>query len=275
MVQIISDSEITLLEQQALIAAQRIFPCEENLIDSMPMTDIIKALQTSVCPQQHPFLVRVAGQSGTGKSTQLVPALEQLLAGIPYTKINVGLFAPFHPRYLEWQKQNPNLLREKTNGFALRALILFYCHCIQQRTNILLDMTLLEPEIEHYLMGIAKKYGYRIQLHVMCVPKKVSDFFVRQRYIMTGRYVSQKSTLYFFNILANSLKSLINRLFFDKTDELWLWSHYHARPLKKTSFFNPYVTTILMKQQQNRRIKKASVMLKAKKTWLFLLRGKV
>ena len=267
-----SDLEIDTLELQALDAAQRIFPCEPELLDAVPMQDIVQKYQDRIVSQKNPFIIRVAGQSGSGKSTQLVPALEEILLQENYITINVGSFSSFHPRYQEWQKLNPNFVREKTNGFALRALILFYRYCVEHHTNILFDMTLLEPEIEHYLMGIAKKYGYRIQLHVLCVPKKVSDSFIRKRYLSTGRYVSQRSASYFFNVLPRALKSLVNRPFFDKTDFLCLWSHYHARPLKKASFFNPSVTTIWMKQQQNRRIKKATDIFKPKKTWLYLLK---
>ena len=268
------DSDIDLLEKQALLSAQRIFPCEDELLDAVPLNQIVHAQKTQLVSQTHPFLVRVAGQSGSGKSSQLVPALEYVLSSEAYIKINVGTFAPFHPQYKTLANMNPDLVREKTNGFALRALILFYRYCVEHKVNILFDMTLLEPEIEHYLMAIAKMHGYQIQLHVLCVPKKVSDYFIRQRYLKTGRYVSDYSANYFFNALAKGLKSLIGRSFFDKSDFVCLWSHYHARPLKKTTFFNPYVTSILMKQLHNRRIKNPSNLLKSKTTWLFVLYGK-
>ena len=263
------------LEQAALESAQRIFPCEKDLLNHIPIADIIKEKCASNIAQATPYLIRVAGQSGSGKSTQLIPALENVLKGQNYVKINVGAFAPFHPKYQEWQQKDPALVREKTNGFALRALLLFYRYCVEHNVNILFDMTLLEPEIEHYLMGFAKQNGYQIQLHVLCVPKKVSNLFIRKRYAQTGRYVSTYSTDYFFNALAPALKSLVNQRFFDKTDSVFMWTHYHSRPIKKTSFFNPYITTILMKNRRNRRIKRANALLKAKITYLNLFKRKV
>lgn len=270
----VSESEMDVLEQRALASAQRIFPCEKELLNNVPVADIVKHRQDEIQSEERPFLIRVVGQSGSGKSTQLMPALEEILQNTSYVKINVGAFAPFHPEYQKWQDQNPAMMREKTNGFALRALIMFYRYCVEHKTNILFDMTLLEPEIEEYLMSLAKKSGYQIQLHVLCVPKKVSDRFIRQRYLTAGRYVSSKSSNYFFDVLARSLKSLINQPFFDRTDSVFLWSHYHEHPLKKTSFFNPYVMTILMENRRNLRIKKASSLLKAKKTWLRLCQRK-
>lgn len=263
------------LEQQALDSAQRIFPCEQELLNNIPMEDIVRAKQDQIQMQEKPFLIRVAGQSGSGKSTQLIPALEDFLKGEKYVKINVGIFAPFHPKYQKWQQENADLVREKTNGYALRALILFYKHCVEHRANILFDMTLLEPEIEQYLMGLAKQKDYRIQMHVLCVPKKVSDYFIQRRYQKTHRYVSTKSANYFFNALAPALKSLIGKPFFDKKDVLWLWTHYHPYPIKRTTFFNSSVSALLMKSRQNRRIKNASVLLKSKKTWLRLLKGQL
>ncbi len=263
------------LEQRALEDVQRIFPCEKELLENIPIEDIVQSKQGQIKTQEKPFLIRVAGQSGSGKSTQLIPALEDLLKEQSYVKINVGTFAPFHPNYQKWQQENADLVREKTNGLALRVLILFYKYCVEHKTNILFDMTLLEPEIEHYLMGLAKQNGYQIQLHVLCVPKKVSDYFIRRRYQQTRRYVSTKSANYFFNALAPALKSLIGRPFFDRKDTLLLWTHYHPYPIKRTSFFNPSVSAVLMKSRQNRRIKNASALLKSKKNWVRLLKGQV
>ena len=171
------ENNIDLMEELALRSAQTIFPCEKNLQSSVPLSEIVQANVSDIKSQSNPILIRVVGQSGSGKSTQLIPALEDILKKISYIKINVGKFAPFHPEYTKWQKLSPELMREKTNGFALRALILFYRNCIENHVNILCDMTLLEPEIEHYLMMLAKKHGYQIQLHVLCVPKKSVGLF--------------------------------------------------------------------------------------------------
>jgi hypothetical protein len=143
----LQDSSFIALEKQAFEAIQRIFPCEEDLLDKVPLNQIIQHFQSQIIYQKNPFLIRVAGQSGSGKSSQLVPALETALQNKEVIKINVGAFAPFHPQYQQWQQQCPDQIREKTNGFALRALVMFYKHCILNQANIIFDMTLLEPEI--------------------------------------------------------------------------------------------------------------------------------
>ena len=91
-------------------------------------------------------------------------------------------------------------MREKTNGFALRALVMFYKHCILNRVNIIFDMTLLEPEIDLYLMSLAKRMNYKIQTHILCVPRKISNLFIHLRQLKTGRIVKTTSSDYFFNV---------------------------------------------------------------------------
>ena len=263
-----SIAKIQELERLALAAIQRIFPCEEELLNHIPTDDMIRYFRTDELSSEHPLLFRMAGQSGSGKSSQLTPAVQEALSGIPYLKINVGAFAPFHPKYALWQRTEPDKMRENTNGFALRALVLFYQYCIRSRINLVLDMTLLEPEIDLYLMALAKHHGYRIYMHVLCVPKKVSDSFIRRRQIQTGRYVKPTSSDYFFNALAPSLKVLVRADFFEKSDRIWLWTHYQTHPIRQTSFRNKSVPRLLEKYRRNNRIKDPKPILKAKKYWM-------
>ena len=264
----ISDKELQILEQQAFDAIQRIFPCEDNLLNHIPMDDIVRHFQAENLSVTKPFLFRIAGQSGSGKSSQLTPAVQEALSNISYLKINVGAFAPFHPNYQLWQRTEPDKMRENTNGFALRALILFYQYCIRSRINVVLDMTLLEPEVDLYLMALAKQYGYRIYLHVLCVPKKVSDTFIRRRQSQTGRYVKPASSNYFFNALAPSLKALTQSDFFDSTDIIWLWTHCQTYPVRQTSFRNKSVPRLLEKYRRQTCMKDPKPLLKAKKYWM-------
>ena len=257
------------LEKRAFDAIQRIFPCEPELLDKVPLDRIIQHFEQDLSPSKKPFLIRVAGQSGAGKSSQLVPAIEEVLQNKKYIKINVGAFAPFHPKYHEWQLSSPDQMREKTNGFALRALVIFYKYCILNGVNIVFDMTLLEPEIDLYLMTLAKQMGYKIQTHVLCVPRRISDLFIHLRRLKTGRFVKPSSSGYFFNALAPCLKELTHSGLFNKQDTLVLWSHYLNRPIKKTHLDNPSVMRILARYRQNPLcIKNPKILLKGKKKWM-------
>ena len=259
------------LEASAFQAIQHIFPCETELLDKVPLERIVQHFQKDLTPAPHPFLIRVAGQSGSGKSSQLVPAIQDALHNQSYIKINVGAFAPFHPRYPEWQATYPDQMREKTNGFALRALVMFYKHCILQKVNVVLDMTLLEPEIDLYLMTLAKKMGYKIQANILCVPKKISDMFIHLRQLETGRYVKPSSSSYFFKALAPSLKALVHSGLFDQKDDLILWAHDLMHPIQKTHLNNPAVTRVLESYRGTHfKIRKAKALLNAKKRWMKL-----
>ena len=256
-------------EKQALAAAQRIFPCEDDLLDKIPLERIKEDWPQRLISQEKPFLIRIAGQSGSGKSSQLFPALQAALADTPYVKINVGAFAPFHPHFKKWQETMPDKMRENTNGFALRALLLFCKHCLLNRINIVLDMTLLEPEIEQYLTQLAKQAGYRIQMHLLCVPKKISDTFIRQRQKATGRFVKPSSSDYFFRALAPALAHIIASQLCDRNDGLVLWSHYLTRPIRITHLSNPAATRILNAFQGGRRVlKNPKDLLKSKTVWM-------
>ena len=259
------------IEDKAFQAIQRIFPCETELLDKIPMDKMISYFQKDLTPSEHPFLIRAAGQSGSGKSSQIVPALEYALKKQRYIRLSVGSFAVFHPNYDEWLQTNPSKMREKTNGFALRALVLFYRYCILNRISVLLDMTLLEPEIDIYLMMLAKKMNYQIQMHLLCVPKKVSNTFIRLRQAQTGRFVDPTSGNYFFSALGRSLKALTNSHLFKEYDKLILWSHYMSYPIKQTHLDNSSVNRLLNEYQgKSFTVKNPKELLKVKKKWMKL-----
>ena len=269
----LKDPSFITLENKAFDAIQRIFPCETELLDKVPLDAIVAHWKENLNPTVSPFLIRISGQSGSGKSSQLAPAIEKILKGIPYAKINVGAFAQFHPRFSEWQKNSPDKMRENTNGFALRALVLFYKHCILNKTNIVLDMTLLEPEIDLYLMTLAKRAGYKIQTHVLCVPKLISDTFIRRRQRQTGRYVKPSSSGYFFKALAPCLKALTRSGLFSPNDQLILWSHTQTHPIQQTHLNNKSVLRKLnhYQERKNAAIKNPKALLKAKIRWINLI----
>lgn len=265
----LQESSFITLEKRAFDAIQRIFPCEQELLDKVPLKKIVGHFQSDLISQESPFLIRIAGQSGSGKSSQIAPAIESSLQNKCYVKINVGSFASFHPKYDEWQKSCPDQMREKTNGFALRALVMFYKHCILNRVNILFDMTLLEPEIDLYLMTLAQKMNYKIQTHVLCVPRKISNLFIHLRQLKTGRLVKASSSDYFFNALAPCLSALTHSGLFTSKDKLILWSHYLTYPIQKTHLNNPAVMNVLGKYRQGPLcIKNPKTLLKAKKRWM-------
>ena len=127
-------------------------------------------------------------------------------------------------------------------------------------------MTLLEPEIEYYFAFLAKCQGYHVMLHVLAVPKKVSDFFIHKRQCQTGRCVSPQSAQYFFSALPRALKSLLHLPVWIKSDQIWLWTHNQMSPLMRTTFFNSHVMHVFAKAQRNRQInKKEKCLLAAKK----------
>ena len=120
-------------------------------------------------------------------------------------------------------------------------------------------------------MCLAKENGYKIQLHISCVPKKISDYFIRERQTQTGRFVSPHSSLYFFKALAPCLKALTRCGLFNQNDVLILWAHFKTTPIKKTNLNNHSVLNLLNAYQTKKghlKIKNPHHLLKLKINWM-------
>lgn len=217
------------LRTKALEAMQQAFPCERQFISEISVA--MNSCKSNISPSNNPFFIRVAGQSGTGKTTQILPPIIEYLRFTKYVQLSVSKFAQFHPRYEEFCNIKKHYMRELTNGFALRAMFLLLEYCLQNHVNIVLDLALLEPAIEKYIFLLAKENGYKCTTHLMCMPKKLSDYFVNIRAAEQGRVVSKKSSWYLFSNMPKALKMLTTSGVFNDQDKLILWSNCRPEPL--------------------------------------------
>ena len=99
-------------------------------------------------------LYRICGQSGSGKTTQLLASIEKLTTEKENPVIiGVRSCADAHPKY-EFFKENfpTGELREKTNGFALKCMAYVLKLLIENGYFILLDITLLDPIFEEFVL---------------------------------------------------------------------------------------------------------------------------
>ena len=109
-------------------------------------------------------IIRLVGQSGSGKTTQLLPAAKKCFES-KYSKpihLCVRNFASLHPDYKNLlSKFGKGEIRERTNGFALRCLIVCLNLAIEKGCDILLEVTFLSQEFEKILFDLLKKQGDR------------------------------------------------------------------------------------------------------------------
>ena len=177
-----------------------------------------------------PFCVRLVGQSGAGKTSQLLPAVKEALVtnGIPFVSFAVRDFVKYHPDLEKIvQTYGESLLREKTNMFALTLLSEVLLRCISKKLPILLEVTLLAPVYEACIHTFLIKNGYHCDYQCLAVPKNVSDAWIQKRFLETKRVVSQNSSSFFYDTLEPAFKvlqgiSLKNRVF--------IWDRVHEMP---------------------------------------------
>lgn len=180
-------------------------------------------------------ILRLVGQSGSGKTSQLLPAgnvwfQKKALKPIHFCVRN---FAALHPNYNVLLKEfGKDEIREKTNGFALKCLVISLLLAISKGYDVLFEMTLLTPKFEKFLFDYLSQNGYDIKILALCVSKKLSNSFIEKRKLSkgceSGRKVYNSSTKFFNKNLCLSFRFL--SIIFPKIQVI-LWNHYSLLPI--------------------------------------------
>lgn len=193
----------------------------------------------------NPMIFRTGGQSGSGKTTQLMPSIQTIINDKKLDFINLAVrnFANFHPHYDELLAEyGSGLIREKTNGFALMMLFRIAELLIQNHYNILFEVTLLDINFEEYLIKLAKENKYTIHLHVLSVPRKKSEEWIEKRKNKSktegNRVVLAKSSDLFYNVLPETINSLIEFDLWSDDDQIFLWNGFNFEPVIYGSIHN-------------------------------------
>jgi predicted kinase len=199
--------------------------------------------------QGRPILIRLAGQSGSGKSTQLFPAAAAALEGIGVnaTQIAVRKFVPYCPWLEEiraaYGEEN---LRENTNAFALTLLFFTLEKLMRAGIPVVMEVNLLDPAFEEYIAILLKENGYNTECHVMAVAREISDEFIKRRCTLSktegGRIVSQASSDYFYNSVPIAIKRLAEVA---PETPCVLWSAFDRDPIFDGKIGSPSALQIL------------------------------
>ena len=180
-----------------------------------------------------PKIYRLAGQSGTGKTTQLLPTVleyERLRGNSPVV-VAVRMFAKYHPDFEQISKHDD--WREKTNGFSLKCLTATLELLIESGYMIVLDMTILHPDFERFVFDLLQEHDYITQYHIMAVNPRISDGLIKKRANAIGgaeggRVVQKESADYFCEILPVGLEYLSNA---DKIAKCFVWTVFDKNPI--------------------------------------------
>ena len=129
-------------------------------------------------------LMRVAGLSGSGKTSQLLPTAEAYFArqNLQPVVVAARIFVEYHPKFQEIIAEcGEEGLRKETDEFATIMLFAILKTLISQRFDIILDVTLLDPKMEAILVQMLTAAKYTATTLMIAVSPEVTERFLRKR----------------------------------------------------------------------------------------------
>lgn len=148
---------------------------------------------------------RICGQSGSGKTSQLLPAVNAYFANRQERPILVAarLLAPYHPFAdqikAEYGTEN---FRKKTDEVSTILMFLTLRALIAKGYDIILDVTLLDPLVESTLMQMLEAKKYTTRLTMVAIAKEISDQFIGKR---KNRRVAKSTANEFWRVIRLAL----------------------------------------------------------------------
>lgn len=133
---------------------------------------------------QNRHLIRIAGISGSGKTTQILPAVEAYCEKNNFEPILMAArrFVEYHPHYQEIKDYyGDENLRKMTDEFATIMLFLTLSELIKGGYDIVLDVTLLDPEIENILLKLTSTGNYEMLILMIAVSPTVTEQYLSGR----------------------------------------------------------------------------------------------
>ena len=176
---------------------------------------------------KHHHLIRIAGLSGSGKTTQILPAVEAYCEKNGYEPILIAArrFVEYHPHYQEIKEYyGDENLRKMTDEFATIMMFMTLSELIKGGYDIVLDVTLLDPEMEGILLKLLQAGNYEMLLLMIAVSPTVTEHFLQGRAWRHTKETEQefiRATSKALQFYANSAPDL----------HIILWSVYNLDPI--------------------------------------------
>ena len=172
-------------------------------------------------------LIRIAGISGSGKTTQILPAVEAYCEKHSYEPILMAArkFVEYHPHYQAIKDYyGDENLRRMTDEFSTIMLFLTLSELIKGGYDILLDVTLLDPEMEGILLKLLKAGNYEMLILMIAVSSTVTEQYLAGR---AWRH-SKETELEFIRATAKALQFYAENA---PDIRIILWSVYDKPPI--------------------------------------------
>lgn len=172
-------------------------------------------------------LIRLAGISGSGKTTQILPAVEAYCEKNNYEPILMAArrFVEYHPHYQEIKDYyGDENLRKNTDEFATIMLFLTLSELIKGGYDIILDVTLLDPDMEAILLRLLKAGNYEMLILMIAISPTVTEQYLSGR---AWRH-SKETELEFIRATAKALQFYADNA---PDTRIILWSVYDKPPV--------------------------------------------
>jgi hypothetical protein len=172
-------------------------------------------------------LIRIAGLSGSGKTTQILPGVEAYCEKNNYSPILMAArrFVEYHPHYQEIKEYyGDENVRKMTDEFATIMLFLTLSELIAGGYDIVLDVTLLDPEMEGILLKMVKENEYKFSLLMIAVSPTVTEQYLSGR---AWRH-SRETELEFIRATSKALEFYAEN---SPESRIIIWSVYDKPPV--------------------------------------------
>ena len=206
-------------------------------------------------------LIRIAGISGSGKTTQILPAVESYCEKNEIKPILVAArrFVKYHPYYHEIKNYySDENLRKLTDEFSTIMLFLTLSKLIDYGYDIILDVTLLDPEMEAILLKMVKEKEYKMLILMIATSPEVTEKFLSGR---AWRH-TKETEREFINATFKALEFYASN---SPEERIILWSVYDEPPIYDGSIknslkiFNDYSSRKELPKNDDEARKKAKI----------------
>ncbi len=129
-------------------------------------------------------LIRIAGVSGSGKTTQILPAVEAYSEKNEFEPILMAArrFVEYHPHYEEIKEYyGDENVRKMTDEFSTIMLFLTLSELMRDGYDVVIDVTLLDPKMEGILLKMIKASNYKALFLMIAVSPTVTEQYLSGR----------------------------------------------------------------------------------------------
>lgn len=138
----------------------------------------------TIAATKNHHLIRIAGLSGSGKTTQILPAVEAYCTKRNFEPILIAArrFVEYHPHYQEIKDYyGDENLRKLTDEFSTIMMFLTLSELTKNGYDIVLDVTLLDAEVEGILLKMLQASAYNFTILMIAVSPTVTEHFLSGR----------------------------------------------------------------------------------------------